>query len=415
LEVAVRSESDQLALDLTAELDARLADADRSLAAEFPGNRAGRQPVHTVYTPADRFHAGLAATWGDDARAALDTHRELFSELVADEDIVTRVERKLAAEPIEDLRIDFEDGYGNRADATEDEDVARAATELVASIEAGTATASYGIRIKSLEAATRTRAVRTYIGFLTVLAEAGVSGESFVLTLPKVTSVEQVEAMVHLCEQVELALGIKPLRFEIQIETPQSVLAPDGSALVARMVHASGGRCSGLHYGTYDYSAFCGIAARYQSLDHPAADHAKAVMQAAAAGTGVRLSDGSTNILPIGDPPIVRQGWELHLRLVKRSLERGFYQGWDLHPAQLPTRFAATYAFYRDGLADAQRRLRDYLSATGSAILDEPATARALADYVLRALHCGAATAAEAEAEMGLDPARLAQLAGRSA
>jgi citrate lyase beta subunit len=411
----VCSGSDHLALDLAAELDTRLADADRSLQQQFPGNRAGRQPVHTVYTPADRFQAGLVATWAEDALAALGAHRELFSELVGDDEVVMRVEQKLAVEPIEDLRIDFEDGYGNRGDAAEDVDVARAAGDLVASVQAGTAPPAYGIRIKSLEPATRRRAVSTLIGFLRVLADAGVSGERFVVTLPKATSVEQVQAMVYLCEQAELDLGVTPLRFEIQIETPQSVLAPDGSALVARMVHAAEGRCSGLHYGTYDYSAFCGIAARFQSLEHPAADHAKAVMQAAAAGTGVRLSDGSTNVLPIGDPPIVRHAWELHLRLVQRSLQRGFYQGWDLHPAQLPTRFAATYAFYRDGLADAQRRLRDYLSQTGSAILDEPATARALADYVLRALHCGAASGAEVQNETGLDPARLAQLAGRAA
>jgi citrate lyase beta subunit len=409
------SDGGRLALDLAAELDVRLAEADRSLESEFPGNRAGRQPVHTVYTPADRFHSGLIRAWGDEALAALDANRDLFTELVADDDIVGRVEHKLTVEPIEDLRIDFEDGYGNRPDAAEDEDVARAAAELVASVEASTAAASYGIRIKSLEAATRTRGVATFVGFLTVLADAGVPTDDFVVTLPKVTSVEQVQAMVYLCEQVELALGVNPLRFEVQIETPQSVLAPDGSALVARMVHAASGRCSGLHYGTYDYSAFCGIAARYQSLDHPAADHAKAVMQAAAAGTGVRLSDGSTNVLPIGDVVAVRRGWELHLRLVQRSLERGYYQGWDLHPAQLPTRFAATYAFYRDGLADAQRRLYDYFARTGSAILDEPATARALADYVLRALHCGAATAEEIQSETGLDPARLAELAGRAA
>ena len=103
------------------------------------------------------------------------------------------------------------------------------------------------------------------------------------------------------------------------------------------MVHAAAGRCTALHYGTYDYSAFCGIAAEYQSMAHPVADHAKLVMQAAAAGTGVRLSDGSTNILPVGDADAVRAGWRLHLRLVRRSLERGYYQGWDLHPAQLPT------------------------------------------------------------------------------
>jgi hypothetical protein len=177
------------------------------------------------------------------------------------------------------------------------------------------------------------------------------------------------------------------------------------------MVHASEGRCTGLHYGTYDYSAFCGIAAPYQSMAHPAADHAKLVMQAAVAGTGVRLSDGSTNRLPVGDGTAVRRGWEEHLRLVRRSLERGYYQGWDLHPAQLPTRFAATFAFYRDDLADATRRLRDYFANTDSAILDEPATVRALADYALRALQCGAATAGELRDATGLDAQRLAQLA----
>ena len=107
------------------------------------------------------------------------------------------------------------------------------------------------------------------------------------------------------------------------------------------------GRIVGLHYGTYDYSAAVGIAAPYQSLDHPAADHAKQVMQVAVAGTGIRLSDGSTNILPIGDR--APKAWRLHARLVRRALERGFAQGWDLHPAQLPTRFIATYAYYREG------------------------------------------------------------------
>src|SRR3954452_7564450 len=100
------------------------------------------------------------------------------------------------------------------------------------------------------------------------------------------------------------------------------------------MVSAAEGRCTGLHYGTYDYSAALGISAAHQSMEHPAADHAKAVMQVAAAGTGVRLSDGSTNILPVGDRTAVHAAWRLHARLVRRSLERGFYQGWDLHPAQ---------------------------------------------------------------------------------
>jgi len=162
----------------------------------------------------------------------------------------------------------------------------------------------------------------------------------------------------------------------------------DGTLSVARIVHAADGRCSGLHYGTYDYSAGLGIAAAYQSMEHPAADLAKGLMQVSAAGTGVRLSDGSTNRLPIGDA--LPSAWAEHLRLVRRSLERGFYQGWDLHPHQLPTRFAATYTFYREGFAAAVDRLRAYAEKTAGGVLDEPATAQALAVYLLRGLDCGA-------------------------
>jgi Domain of unknown function (DUF6986) len=135
------------------------------------------------------------------------------------------------------------------------------------------------------------------------------------------------------------------------------------------------------------------------------------VMQAAAAGTGARLSDGSTNILPVGDADAVRAGWQLHLQLVRRSLERGYYQGWDLHPAQLPSRYAATFGFYRDGLAQATDRLRRYVERSASAILDEPATARALADFLLRAMHCGAVAADEVHASTGLDAGQIAGLA----
>jgi hypothetical protein len=179
------------------------------------------------------------------------------------------------------------------------------------------------------------------------------------------------------------------------------------------MVHAAEGRCSGLHYGTYDYSAAAGVAAAYQSMEHPVADHAKAVMQVAAAGTGVRLSDGSTNILPVGDRDEVHAAWRLHAGLVRRSLVRGFYQGWDLHPAQLPTRYLATYLFFREGLPAAGTRLRRYLDRAESGVLDEPATAQALAAYVVRAVHCGAVRADEVEQACGVDTRTLDRLLRR--
>jgi len=409
-----------LARSLQDELDARLAGADAELERRFPGDAAARQPVHTVYVPADRYHAGLAAAWGEQAAAALGEHADSFAELVGDETLVAQVRDKLAREPIEDLRIDFEDGYGRRDDDVEDADVDRAARALAQAQTTGTGTPYAGIRFKSLEAPTRHRGIRTLTAFVATLLEAGGRvDEGFWVTLPKITSVDQVEAMVAMTAELEARLGLadRALRFELQIETPQSILGPDGTALVARMIHAGQGRVTGLHYGTYDYSAFCAIPAALQSMEHPVADFAKLVMQAAAAGTGVRLSDGSTNVLPVGGEDDVRRAWALHLRLVRRSLDRGYYQGWDLHPVQLPTRYAATYAFYREGFAASAARLRAYLelvAGTGSGdarIADEPATARALSDFIVRGVDCGALGPDEVAAATGLDAAELTALA----
>jgi citrate lyase beta subunit len=408
-----------LARELAGELEVRLAGEDDALVARFPGERPGRQPVHTVYVPADRYDADLTQSWGERARQAMAEHDTVLRDCLRDvvghdaEELLPLVDDKLAREPIEDLRIDFEDGYGIRAGGLEDADVARAAKALAASQSAGSDPASYGIRFKSFERPTRPRGLATLVGFVDHLLAAGGRLDGFVVTLPKVTSVAQVESMAVVCGRIEEAHGLASgtLRFEIQIETPQSILGPDGTALVARMIHAAPGRVVGLHYGTYDYSAFCGIAAPYQSLEHPAADHAKSVMQAASAGTGVRLSDGSTNILPVGDAEQVRRAWALHLRLVRRSLERGFYQGWDLHPAQLPTRYAATYAFFRDGYADAAERLQRYTTRTEGGVLDEPATARALADFLVRGLECGALRADDTAADTGMTVVELTALA----
>jgi len=404
-------------------LDQQLAAADAALTDGYPGDRGVRQPVHTVYVPADRYAADTVTDWGAEARTSWAAHCTSADDLVdvlgldpvVAAQVHDRVLRKLATEAIEDLRIDFEDGYGNRPDPEEDDAAASAAKALAASVAAGESAPFHGIRIKSLEAPTRRRGLRTLHLFLsTLVAEAGLT-DRFVVTLPKVTSVDQVEAFVVALAAVEEACGLPVgrLPFEIQVETPQSILGADGTALVARMIHAGGGRVTGLHYGTYDYSASLGVAAGYQSMEHPVADHAKAVMQVAAAGTGVFVSDGSTNVLPVGEPDHVHAAWRLHVRLVRRSLEGGLYQGWDMHPAQLPTRYVATYAFYLEGLAQAAARLRAYVHGGDSGFLDEPATAAALANYLLRALECGATDEAELAERAEVDPTELARLARR--
>ncbi|SHI83503.1 Citrate lyase beta subunit [Nocardiopsis flavescens] len=411
--------------DLVTGLDDRLADADARLGREYPGARGERQPVHSVYVPADRVGPGLAADWGARALAALDEYAPDPADLArvtgldgaAVADALPRVRAKLAAEPVEDLRADFEDGYGTPGDEAEDAHARAVAGAFAADLAAGTATPYFGIRMKGMEAAGRHRGVRTLDLFLRTLLEAhGSLPAGLVLTLPKITSVEQVEAMAWLAGRLEGRYGLEEgrLRFELQIETPQSVVLADGTVAIPRMIAAGQGRVTALHYGTYDYSAACGITAAHQTLAHPAADHAKSVMQVAAAGTGVWLSDGGSNILPVGSADEVRAAWRLHAGLVRRSLERGFYQGWDLHPLQLPMRHLAGFVFYREAFAPAAARLRAYLgSVEGGGVADEPATAQALAAVLAQGLRCGALDEEEVAGAAGTGADALLALAAR--
>ncbi|MDQ2758505.1 MAG: HpcH/HpaI aldolase/citrate lyase family protein [Actinomycetota bacterium] len=399
------------------DIDRALAATDTFLADSYPGEDGRRQPVHTVYVPADQYDPDLPARWG---RSALDLVEEhggmaaVCAELGMTDDLAAqvadRVVAKLTSSPIEDLRLDFEDGYGDRGQETEDADSVAAAAAVSAAVSAGVAPAFIGIRFKCFEAPTRRRGIRTLDLFVGGLLERlGELPPGLVLTFPKVSTVSQVEAMVATCRALESTHGLadRTLGFEIQVETPQLILGADGTAPLAAAIHAGDHRVTSLHYGTYDYSASLQISAEYQSADHPVADHAKQVMQLAAAGTGVHLCDGSTNILPIGGPHEVRAAWKTHHDLVGRALRRGFYQGWDLHPGQLPTRYVATFAFYRKGLPKAARRLADYLGNSASGVLDEPATARALARYLHRGHACGAVDESELIDLVGLTGGQL--------
>ncbi|MDJ0318900.1 DUF6986 family protein [Arthrobacter antibioticus] len=401
-----------------AHIESECAATDQLLEKNYPGDDGTRQPVHTVYVPADKFTPTFAADWGAQGLAAIDAYgglEKLGALLGQDAElataIATRVANKLASEPIEDLRLDFEDGFGDRGDEAEDAAAVAAGKAVSAAVDAGTAPPFIGIRFKCFEAPTRARGVRTLDLFVSTLATAGELPEGLVLTLPKVTTVDQVKAMDFAVSRLEEIHGLTPgrLRFEVQVETPQLILGPAGNSPVAQLAHAVPGRISGLHYGTYDYSASLEISAEYQSMEHPVADLAKEIMQLGVAGTGIRLSDGSTNIMPVGDG--AESAWALHGRLVRRSLERGYYQGWDLHPAQLPSRFSATYAFYRQGLPRAAVRLRNYVLQTPGAVMDEPATARALANFILRGLVCGASNAGEVLSLTTLDQSQLTALA----
>ena len=403
-------------------IDRRLAEADRLLASRYPGDAGSRQPLHTVYVPADQTDVDTPARWG---AAALDVLDAAVPDAASaarvtglggiDEDVHRRVRAKLAGQPVEDLRVDFEDGYGARPDAEEDAAAAAAGAALAGLLTAAACLSFAGIRVKSRSRQPAGAACGRSISSsapCSTPARCRTASWSPCPRSPRPTRCgRRSRCASGWRSRTGLAAG--RLRFEIQVETPQAILGADGVATIAPMVHAAGSRCVGLHYGTYDYSAACGVAAAYQSLEHAVADHAKAVMQVAAAGTGVRLSDGSTNVLPAGTPEQVRDALRLHARLVRRSLERGYYQGWDMHPGHLVTRYLAAYGFYREGLDAAADRLRGYLSRTGGGVLDEPATAQALASFLTRGLHCGALDDSEVAAATGLSREALDALARR--
>ena len=143
----------------------------------------------------------------------------------------------------------------------------------------------------------------------------------------------------------------------------------------------------------FDYTAALGLPPREQRLDHPACDFARHAMQVAFAGTGVRLSDGSTNVVPRNDGPdeVNRRGRRTP-RTSGTRCAHGFYQGWDLHPAHLPSRYAAVYAFHLDGVDEVIGRVRAWheQAAGNHGVMDEPATIKALTARLRRAVDCGA-------------------------
>ena len=393
--------------------------ANLRTASQFPGDSPARQPVHTVYGGAHLFSSDAAQKLGAAALRSLQEHAPDaatladalgFERALADR-IHLRLIDKLTREPVEDYRIDFEDGFGNRADEEEDRYVRDAADEVAAGMAHHVLPPSIGIRIKPLSEELKRRSLRTFDLFLTRLLEktGGQLPPNFVVTLPKITSPDQVGALASACDAFEYLRDITPgvLRFELMIETTQSIVAADGSVALPRLVSEGRGRIVAAHFGTYDYTAACSITAAHQHMLHPVCDFAKHLMQVSLAGTGVWLSDGATNVMPVGSREVVHRAWRLHYQHIRHSLITGFYQGWDLHPAQLPTRYAAVYTFFLEGLDAASDRLRNFVQKAAQATLigdvfDDAATGQGLLNYFLRAMNCGAVTEEEAVEKSGL-------------
>ncbi len=426
----------------------------------YPGDKPDRQAVHTVYGGANLFKSDTCIKMGEIALKNLKTYAPNFVTLVKvlkmeghedlpDEEnkieklikklnkmseaerkqhpawlsytVYNKIIEKLIIEPVEDFRIDFEDGFGNRPDEEEDATAINAASELATGMNEKTISPFIGIRIKPFTEDLKNRGVRTLDIFLTTLLEktSGKLPDNFIVMLPKVTIPEQVATMVRLLEIIEKKTNLAPgsLKMETMVEATQIIMDDEGRNPLMKIVKAGEGRLIAAHFGTYDYTASCGITAKYQTMAHPVCDFAHHMTKVALGGTGIFLSDGATNVMPVaphrGDDLTAKQikenhqsvhnAWRIGYNHSLHSLINGFYQGWDLNPAQLPMRYAATYNFFLSSITDATHRLKSFvdraaISTLTGDIFDDAATGQGLLNFFLKAMNCGAITEAEATA-----------------
>ena len=435
-----------------------LKTANLAFQSTYPGDKPDRQPVHTVYGGANLFKSDTCVRMGEIALTNLQTYApnfvvlarvlqlpgyeylphglqeiaDLTSRLDALSDterrnepawlaysVYTKIRHKLQTEAVEDFRIDFEDGFGNRPDDEEDATAVRAALEVAEGMKNNTLSPFIGIRIKPFTEDLKFRGVRTLDLFLSTLLDktGGLLPDNFVVMLPKVTIPEQVSTIVRLFDLLEKGNNLAPgtLRMETMVEATQIVMDDEGRNPLMRIIRASEGRCIAAHFGTYDYTASCGITAKYQTMGHPVCDFAHHMTKVALGGTGIFLSDGATNVIPIGphrgdtltfdqlaeNRESVHRAWRLGFNHTTHSLINGFYQGWDLNPAQLPMRYAATYAFFLSSYEDAVFRLKTFveraaISTLTKDIFDDAATGQGLLNFFLKAMNCGAISEEEA-------------------
>jgi len=424
-----------------------------------------RSPVHVVYGGANLFKLDTPNKLGKIALDSLETYAPNFAEFaravwikgadvlpVYDEPIADLEKRltenaeavkrnnfdvwfawtiyqrtieKLRREPVEDFRIDFEDGYGFRSDKEEDLHAVSASSELAEAFRRNTITPFCGFRIKSLQSETCKRAVRTLDLFLTNLLEKtdGKLPDNFAITLPKILRREEIEILVELLTEFEKGNNLEngAILIEIMIETPQSIVNDKGEIALRGLVEAGKGRVNSAHFGAFDYTASIGISGVHQHLRHEACNYARQMMQVALAPLNIRLSDSVMIEMPVavhkGDDltkeqmkenvRAVHNAWRKHYNNVTTSLINGFYQSWDLHPAQLPARYAAVYAFFLESAAEQGKRLKDFMEKATQANLtgntfDDAASAQGLLNFFARAASCGAMTEKEITAATNL-------------
>lgn len=390
----------------------------------YPGDCPDRQPVHTLmYSASTSFNFRVKEEFGLKASNTLKEYapnEKIFGEIFQlptglAKIIYKKIQQKLRTNPVEDFRVDFEDGFGNRSDKEEDDTAKYIAREMAKGVRANTLPAYTGIRIKPFVKETVNRGLRTLDIFVTTLVKEskGKLPDNFVVMLPKVSIPEQVSTLIGCFEILEEKLDLPKgsLKMDLMVETTQAVMAADGTNPLYRIIQASKGRCITVHFGTYDYTASCSITANYQEMNHPACDFAHHMTKVALAHTGIWLSDGGTNVMPIGhhtgknltyeqmteNRAVVHGAWKKGYAHIRHSLWHGFYQGWDLNPEQLIMRYAAVFAFFLESYEPAVQRIKSFIEKAGQAnlsgdIFEDAATGKGLLTYFSRGYDSGALT-----------------------
>ena len=340
---------------------------------------------------------------------------------------------KLSREPIEDFRIDFEDGYGFRPDVEEDADAIKSSSELAKSVVRKSVTPFCGFRVKAFAPETHARGVHTLNLFLDnfLTKTKGKLPSNFVVTLPKVSHRDEVAELSRRLTRIESDAHLPPnsIGIEIMIETPRAIIDEKGRVGLAGLIEASTGRCKAAHFGAYDYTSALGISGAHQHLRHEACNFARQMMLVTLSPLGVRVVDSVTSRLPVvihkeakltegqkdDNRQSVHAGWREHFENVTSSMANGFYQSWDLHPNQLVARYAAVYAFFLRSRDTDGARLSGFVekatqaNMTGSTF-DDAASANGLMNFFRLGLDCGAFSPAEIKKATSLSAGEIRTL-----
>ncbi len=373
---------------------------------------AVREPAQVLYGGAQLFSEETFSKVQRIAEETLAAHAPDAAALTelcgiaVSESVYARVQEKLKTAPLDDYRIDFEDGYGVRPDQEEDGHAAAAAKALSKT----KAPPFVGFRIKALTREAGPRALRTLDLFLRDLVPSPLPR---VVTLPKVESAAQVHVLCEALEAAEDEYDHQPFGIELMLELPAALEA------LPALLAAGQGRVTAVHFGAYDFLSALGVSANQQTLDHPLCVTARAQAQFILAGR-VRFSDGATTLLPVvpkNTPPnearaLVQRAFHLHTKNVQMAMASGIFQGWDLHPAQLVPRYTAIFSYFSDALSATTARLKRFLDTAAQAtvaggVFDDAATGQGLLNFFARGLALGALTA-EDLAPLSLTPKDIA-------